>query len=93
MVGKLVSIPRYTQPGQRQIGPCHGCKKPGHLVRNCPDLTDEEKKAVVQAMNSGGEKQGQVHVNVDEKDKAKKELQECLEGVANINYRCESGRC
>jgi hypothetical protein len=79
----------FVQPGQRQVGPCHGCKKPGHLVRNCPDLTDEEKKAVVQAMKNGSEKQGQVHVNVDEKDEAKKELQECLEGVANVNVNLE----
>lgn len=54
----------------------------GHLVRNCPDLNSEEKKAVLQTVRNEG---GQTHVNKADENKANKELQECLEGVANIN--------
>jgi hypothetical protein len=56
----------------------------GHLIRNCPDLNDEEKEAIVQAFKN---KSGQAHVNIGAKQQsaANKELQECLDGVANVN--------
>ena len=61
----------FMQPGGRQIGPCHGCNKMGHLVKNCPDLNSEEKTAVLQAVRSGG---GQAHVSIADGNKSNKEL-------------------
>ncbi len=77
----------FIQQGNRQLGPCHNCDKMGHLVRNCPDLNDEERKAVLQALKSGrGGKQSQAHMNVGEgKAEANTELQECINGVANVH--------
>ena len=77
----------FMQPGGRQVGPCHGYNKMGRLVRNCPDLNSEEKKAVLQAVRSGGG--GQAHVNVADRNEANKELQECLVGVANVNVNLD----
>ena len=76
----------FVQPGGRQIGPCHGCNKMGHLVRNCPDLNSEEKKAVLQAVRSGS---GQAHVSIADGNESNKELQECMVGVANINVNLD----
>ena len=67
--------------GGRRIGPCFNCGKYGHLAADCNDLTEEDKKAV---RNAG--KQGQAHVNIrSDIDAANKELQECIDGVANIH--------
>jgi hypothetical protein len=73
----------FVEQGSRQIGPCHGCGKYGHLVRDCPDLKDEEKKAVAQVLqNNKKNKTGQAHVDIQEKakiaDAETKELQECI---------------
>jgi hypothetical protein len=81
----------FAQQG-KQVGPCHGCQKIGHLVKDCPDLNNEEKKAIAQAKGLlggglGGGKQGQAHANVAKR--ADKELQECLDGVANINVKMD----
>jgi hypothetical protein len=53
------------------------------LVRDCPDLKDEEKKAVAQVLqNNKKNKTGQAHVDIQEKakiaDAETKELQECI---------------
>ena len=58
----------------------------GHLVRNCPDLNSEEKKAVLQAVRSGS---GQAHVSIADGNESNKELQECMVGVANINVNLD----
>ena len=80
----------FMQKDGKQLGPCHNCNKMGHLVRNCPDLNEEERMAVLQAMkNDGRRTQGQTHVNVDAANAAKKELQECIDGVANIHINLE----
>ena len=84
----------FAQHGSegRQIGPCHNCGRMGHLVANCPDLNDEEKMAIQQAYQiknkDGKAKTGQAHVNVGN-GAANKELQECLEGVANVNVNLD----
>jgi hypothetical protein len=77
----------FLQQGNRQLGPCHNCDKTGHLVTNRPDLNDEERKAVLQVLKSGrGGNQSQAHVNVGKgKAEANKELQECINGVANVH--------
>lgn len=85
--GQYLEGMTLVQPGGRQIGPCHGCNKMGHLVRNCPDLNSKEKIAVMQAMRS--ENGAQAHINVTDKSAANKELQECLEGVANFNVNLD----
>jgi hypothetical protein len=64
---------------------CHSCGKP-HLLKDCPDLTDEEKRAIYQAVKAGTyKKDGQAHANVATDANA----QECLEGVANINVNLD----
>jgi hypothetical protein len=63
--------------------PCHSCGKP-HLLKDCPDLTEEEKKTIYQAVKAGTHKKGQTgqnHTNVG----TEASEQECLEGVANIS--------
>ena len=65
----------------RRIGPCFNCGEYGHLAASCEKLSDEDKKAV---KNAG--KQGQAHVNVGgDVEAANRELQECIDGVANIH--------
>jgi hypothetical protein len=64
--------------------PCHSCGKP-HLLKDCPDLTEEEKKAIYQAVKAGtykkGGQTGQTHTNVA----TEVSEQECIDGVANIS--------
>eukprot|EP00956_Cyclotella_meneghiniana_P038953 scaffold162906_cov46-Cyclotella_meneghiniana.AAC.1 len=75
--------------GGRRIGPCYNCNKYGHLARDCDELTNAEKDAVKNAGKKPGGKTGQAHINVGDDahdvEKANEELQECLDGVANIN--------
>jgi predicted Fe-S protein YdhL (DUF1289 family) len=66
---------------------CHGCGEKGHGVRRCPKMNDEEKKAILEALATGKPPQaGQSHVSV-----GNMELQECLEGVANVAISLEDG--
>jgi hypothetical protein len=68
--------------GERRKGPCFHCGEFGHLAATCDKLTASEKKSLEQAT-----KGGQAHVNVGDDDirRANDELQECLEGVANVH--------
>eukprot|EP00956_Cyclotella_meneghiniana_P009214 scaffold12647_cov40-Cyclotella_meneghiniana.AAC.3 len=81
--------------GGRRIGPCYNCNEYGHLAKDCDKLTTAEKNAVKNAGKKPGAKAGQSHVNVaDDNDvggaeAANKELQECLDGVANIHVSLE----
>jgi hypothetical protein len=62
---------------------CHSCGEQ-HLLKDCPHLTDEEKKKIYAAVKACTyKKQGQVHASVNE-EKTDTGVQECLEGVANI---------
>ena len=68
--------------------PCHGCGKTDHWLRNCPALTKEEKDKIFEQLRQGKQiQQGQAHVTTDEKKEKNDdaELQECLEGVANVS--------
>jgi hypothetical protein len=61
---------------------CHSCGGQ-HLLKDCPDLTDEEKRKIYAAVKAGThKKQAQVHANVGAE--TNDDVQECLEGVANI---------
>jgi hypothetical protein len=65
---------------------CHGCGEKGHGVRRCPKLKEEEKKAVLEALATGKPGTSQNHVGI-----GNVELQECLEGVANVAISLEDG--
>jgi hypothetical protein len=69
--------------GQRRRGPCFQCGEFGHIAAECDKLSPDEKKKIVQAT-----KGAQSHVNVggnEDVNRANKELQECLDGVANTH--------
>jgi hypothetical protein len=65
---------------------CFICKE-NHPYMNCTKATDEEKAAVSEAFKTGGFKaikDGQNHLTIGES-----ELQECMEGVSNMNINEE----
>jgi hypothetical protein len=73
-----------VQPGKKME--CFICKE-NHPYMNCTQATDEEKAAVTEAFKTGGYKavkEGQNHLTIGES-----ELQECMEGVSNVNINEE----
>jgi hypothetical protein len=69
--------------GKRRKGPCFHCGEFGHLAAQCDKLSASQKQKLEQATRGG-----QAHVNVGDEDtirRANGELQECLQGVANVH--------
>jgi len=69
--------------GERRKGLCFHCGQFGHIAAQCDELLASEKQKLEQAT-----KGGQTHVNVGDEDEVKRandELQECLQGVANVH--------
>lgn len=87
----------FYEQTERQIGPCDGCGKMGHLVRQCKTTSDDRKKALLAKRSGASAKQAQNHANVGETESKEcvegvsnisvmnQELQKCLDGVAHIN--------
>lgn len=69
---------------------CYICKGE-HPYRDCPKATTEEKKAVTEAIRAGGYKGGKVEVKQGQSHLSvgNDELQECMDGIANVNINEE----
>ncbi|KAL7504016.1 hypothetical protein ACHAXN_001720, partial [Cyclotella atomus] len=88
----------FAERNERQVGPCDGCGKMGHLVRQCNTISDD-KKAELVAKRGGKVQQGQNHSEVGKPEQVEEgvsniniinaELQECLEAVAHMNVDAE----
>ena len=76
--------------GERRKGPCYNCGDYGHLAHDYPKLGEDEKKQVADAGKKGGKAGQEAHVNVaDNVEEANRELQECIDGVANVHVSLE----
>jgi hypothetical protein len=71
-----------VQPGRKME--CFICKE-NHPYMNYKKATDEEKAAVAEAIKAGGYKGGPVKDGQNHLTIGESELQECMEGISNVN--------
>jgi hypothetical protein len=66
---------------------CYFCRQEGHLFRDCLKASGKEKKAIAEAIKARGYKGGKVEVKQGQSHLSvgSEELQECMDGVANVN--------
>ena len=79
----------FPENSQRKFD-CHGCGADDHMVRDCTKISKDEKKKILESMRAGNFRKGQFHSEVTaEQPNNKDEVDECLEGVANVSVTLE----